>query len=478
VVCAIVSGAAGGRTASQENQSVNTPDHVTAVLAKAEAGGVRAAELAALRRRLRQLGERQAWRLPGEVLEPLADLPRLDELPEPPPAQARSVLDRVVVVKLNGGLGTGMGLWGPKSLLEVKPGASFLDVLAVQVLALRERYGARLPLILMNSAATRGPSLEALRRYGSLRVPGLPLDFLQGREPKIRADDLRPVAWPADPELEWCPPGHGDIYTALAASGMLDALLGAGLRYAFVSNSDNLGALADVRLAAWLAAEQVPFALEAVRGTPADRKGGHLARYQGRVVLRETAQVPGDDASFTDVERWRWYNTNNIWIDLRALRDLQAADPAAPALPLIVNRETVDPRDPASTPVIQLEWAMGAAIGSVPGARAVHVPRSRFAPVKTTDDLLVVRSDAYQLTGDGRLRPCFDGRGPVVTLDRAFYKLLSDFEQRFPAGPPSLRRCRRFDVEGDVTFGAGVMVVGEVRMAAARHVPDGEVLVG
>jgi UTP--glucose-1-phosphate uridylyltransferase len=457
---------------------VSTADCVAAVLAKAEAGGVHGAELAALRRRLQQLGEPQAWRLPGEVLEPLADLPRLDELPEPPPARARGVLDRVVVVKLNGGLGTSMGLSGPKSLLEVRPGTSFLDVLARQVLALRERHGARLPLVLMNSAATRGPSLDALRRHDGLRVRGLPLDFLQGREPKIRADDLRPVRWPADPELEWCPPGHGDIYTALAVSGTLDALLGAGLRYAFVSNSDNLGALADVRIAAWLAAQQVPFALEAVRGTSADRKGGHLARYQGRVVLRETAQVPEGDASFTDVERWRWYNTNNTWIDLRALRDLQAADPAAPALPLIANRETVDPRDPASTPVIQLEWAMGAAIGSVPGARAVHVPRSRFAPVKTTDDLLVVRSDAYELTGDGQMRPRFDGPGPIVTLDKAFFKLLPDFEQRFPAGPPSLRRCRRFAVDGDVTFGAGVTAVGDVRVAGPRHIRDREILSG
>ncbi len=454
------------------------PGHVAAVLAKAEAGGVRAAELAALRRRLRQLGEQQAGLLPGEALEPLADLPRLDELPGPAPGQAREVLGRLVIVKLDGGLGTSMGLSGPKSLLEVKPGASFLDVIARQVLALRERHGARLPLVLMNSAATRGPALDALRRYGGLGAPGVPLDFLQGREPTIRADDLQPVQWPAGPELEWCPPGHGDIYTALAASGTLDALLRTGLRYAFVSNSDNLGALADVRIAAWLAAGQVPFALEAVRGTSADRKGGHLARYQGRVVLRETAQVPDGDTSFTDVERWRWYNTNNIWIDLRALQDLQAADPAAPALPLIVNRETVDPRDPASTPVIQLESAMGAAIGSIPGARAIHVPRSRFAPVKTTDDLLVVRSDAYELTTDGQMRPSFDGPGPVVTLDKDFYKLLPDFEQRFPAGAPSLRRCRRFEVEGDVTFGASVMAVGDVRVTGPRHVPDGQVLGG
>jgi UTP--glucose-1-phosphate uridylyltransferase len=458
---------------------MNTFDHVAAVLAKAEAGGVHGAELAALRRRLRQLDEHEAGRLPGDVLEPLPDLPHVDELPEPPPDRARDVLGRLVVVKLNGGLGTSMGLSGPKSLLEVKPGTSFLDVLTTQVLTLRERHGgARLPLVLMNSATTRGPSLDCLRRYDGLRVPGVPPDFLQGREPKIRADDLRPVQWPADPELEWCPPGHGDIYTALAATGTLGALLDAGLRYAFVSNSDNLGALADVRIAAWLAAEQVPFALEAVRGTPADRKGGHLARYQGRVVLRETAQVPDGDTSFTDVERWRWYNTNNIWIDLRALRDLQAADQAAPALPLIVNHKTVDPRDPASTPVIQLESAMGAAIGSIPGARAIHVPRSRFAPVKTTDDLLVVRSDAYELTSDGQMRPAFDGPGPVVSLDKDFYKLLPDFEQRFPAGAPSLRRCRRFDVEGDVTFGTGVTAVGDVRVAGPRHVPDGEVLGG
>jgi UTP--glucose-1-phosphate uridylyltransferase len=455
---------------------MKTSGHAAAVLAKAEAGGVYAAELAALHRRLGQLGERQAGLLPGEELEPLGDLPRLEELPEPPPGQARDVLGQLVVVKLNGGLGTSMGLAGPKSLLEVKPGMSFLDVLATQVLALRERHGVRLPLVLMDSAVTQGPSLEALGRYDGLRVPGVPLDFLQGREPKIRADDLRPVQWPADPELEWCPPGHGDIYPALAASGTLDALLGAGLRYAFVSNSDNLGALADVRIAAWLAAEQVPFALEAVRGTPADRKGGHLARYQGRVVLRETAQVPDGDTSFTDVERWRWYNTNNIWIDLRALKGLQAADPAAPALPLIANRKTVDPRDPASTPVIQLESAMGAAIGSIPGARAVAVPRSRFAPVKTTDDLLVVRSDAYELTSDGQMKPAFDGPGPVVTLDKEFYRLLPGFEQRFPAGAPSLRRCRRFEVEGDVTFGAGVVAVGDVRIAGPRHVADGEVL--
>ena len=153
---------------------------------------------------------------------------------------------------------------------------------------------------------------------------------------------------------------------------------------------------------------------------------------------------------------------------MHALKDLQDADPAAPSLPLIVNRKTVNPRDPASTPVIQLESAMGAAIGSIPGARAMLVPRSRFAPVKTTDDLLVVRSDAYELTRDGRMSPTFDGPGPVVTLDKDFYDLLPDFERRFPDGAPSLRRCTRFEVEGDVTFGAGVVAAGDV--ASSAHV--------
>jgi len=457
---------------------VNTTGYVAAVLGKAEAGGVRGAELASLRRRLHQLGEQHSGLLPGDELEPLADPPQLDALPEPPADQARELLDQLVIVKLNGGLGTSMGLSGPKSLIEVKQDTTFLDIIATQVLALRQRHGgARLPLLLMNSGITRGPSLELLRRRG-LELPGLPLDFLQGREPKIRADDYFPVEWPPDPELEWCPPGHGDIYPALAATGTLDALLAAGLRYAFVSNSDNLGAIADVRIAAFLAAEQVPFLLEATRGTPADRKGGHLATHDGHIVLRETAQVPDGDDSFTDVERWRWYNTNNVWLDLRALKQLQAQDQAAPELPLIVNHKTVDPREPSSTPVIQLESAMGAAIGSIGGARAIAVPRTRFAPVKTTDDLLVVRSDAYELTGAGELRPAYDGVGPVVSLDKKYYKLLPDFDQRFPAGAPSLRNCRRFEVDGDVTFGAGVVATGDVRVTGPRHVADGEKLGG
>lgn len=455
------------------------PSPLDSTLAKARDAGAHPSELAALQRRLEQLAHADAGQLPGSALEPLPDLPRLEDMPEPSPAHGQEVLDRLVVVKLNGGLGTSMGLSGPKSLLEVKPARSFLDIFTTQVLALRARYAARLPLLLMNSASTQGRSLEALGRHeGVDSGAGLPLDFLQGREPKLRESDHMPVEWPSDPEMEWCPPGHGDLYTALAASGALIALLEAGIRWCFVSNSDNLGALPDPRLACWVADEGVPFTMEAVRGTAADRKGGHLALHERRTVLRESAQVPVGDDSFTDVERWRYYNTNNLWIDLEALQQLQAADPGGPALPLIVNRKTVDPADKSSTPVLQLETAMGAAIGSIDGARAVHVPRDRFAPVKTTDDLLVVRSDAYELTSDGRMQPTFDGPPPVVALDKAHFQLLPEFERRFHTGPPSLRRCTSLTVEGDVTFGADVVVEGDVRLTGPRHVDDGEVLRG
>ena len=164
-----------------------------------------------------------------------------------------------------------MGLRGPKSLIEVKPGHTFLDVIARQVLALRARHDARLPLVLLDSFSTRARTLEALP--AALAVPGIPPDFLQSREPKLRADTQAPVEWPADPALEWCPPGHGDLYVSLAASGMLDELLDEGIDWAFVSNSDNLGAEVDARIPTWGTREGVPFVMEVVRGTAGRPQG-------------------------------------------------------------------------------------------------------------------------------------------------------------------------------------------------------------
>ncbi|HEY2220907.1 UTP--glucose-1-phosphate uridylyltransferase [Actinomycetospora sp.] len=446
-------------------------DHPAVV--KLEKAGAHPMEVAAFRRRLAQLADPGVGTLPGDQLSPVAPLPRLDDLPEPDDATTRAVLDRLAVVKLNGGLGTSMGLDGPKSTLEIKPGRSFLDVIAIQTLALRRSTGARLPLLLMDSPTTRPPSLERLRAHEGLDDQPLPLDFLQGIEPKLDAATHEPAEWPADPQLEWCPPGHGDIYTALAASGIAATLLEAGVRWCFVSNADNLGARPDPRIAAWVAEHEVPFLLEVVRGTESDRKGGHLAMRDGRLVLRESAQVPDGDPSFGDLSRWHYFNTNNIWFDLEAIAALQEADPAAPELPLIVNRKTVDPTDKGSTPVLQLETAMGAAVSTIDGAGALEVPRTRFAPVKTTDDLLVARSDLWELREDGAMVPHFDGVPPVVSLDKAHFGLLRDFEARFPGGAPSLLDAQRLEVRGDVTFAGPVTVRGSVTVDGPRTLDGG-----
>ena len=414
--------------------------------------------------------------LPTAELEPASEVGSLEQLPEADPT---AVLADVVVIKLNGGLATTMGLRAPKSLVEAREGHSFLDIIVEQMRALRRRHGIRLPLVLMDSEATREQTLAVLTADASGELEP---DFMQSVVPKLDAERLEPISWPPDPALEWAPPGHGDVYGALRRSGMLQTLTEQGFRYAMISNADNLGATVDPRIAAFVATERIPFLMEVVMGTEADRKGGHIARRRedGQLVLRETAQTPPEDEeSFRDYRRWRYYNTNSLWIDLEALAQELSQHDGVLDLPLIVNDKTVDPRDKGSPAVLQLESAMGAAIGSFSGARVLCVPRTRFAPVKTTDDLLVLRSDVYSLTEDYAVEPRRDAL-PFVELDSRYYKLLDEFEGRFPAGPPSLIDADRLVVHGDITFGAGVAVKGSVELDAEEpnRIADGSVLSG
>ncbi len=418
-------------------------------------------------------------------LETVAGLPDADALPQPGDDVA-ALLDQTAVIKLNGGLGTSMGMKQAKSLLPVKDGLSFLDVIARQLLDLRRRYAdrrPRLPLVLMNSFHTRDASLAALARYEDLAAD-LPADMVQSRVPKLLDDgSLRPARGAADPELEWAPPGHGDLYTALGSSGLLTTMLERGYRYAFVSNADNLGAVLDPSILSWFAGQGAPFLMEVADRTAADRKGGHLARRAaGGLVLREIAQTADEDVdAFQDVERHRYFNTNTIWLDLRALASVSESAGFI-ELPMIVNRKTLDPSDPASPAVIQLETAMGAAIDAFDGALALRVPRTRFLPVKTTDDLLVLRSDAFILDDRWRvaLAPERVGVAPLAELDKRYFKLIGDFEARFPDGPPSLVGCDSLTVRGDVRFGRGVVVRGKVTVDQAGEeqlvVADGTVL--
>jgi UTP--glucose-1-phosphate uridylyltransferase len=336
----------------------------------------------------------------------------------------------------------------------------------------------------MNSFRTRDDSLAALAAFPELDV-GVPLDFLQNKVPKVLAGDFSPASYPRAPEHEWCPPGHGDIYTALITSGILPALLARGLEYAFVSNSDNLGAVLDLPILGWFASEELPFLMEVCDRTEADKKGGHLAmRAPDRFVLREVAQCPESEvASFQDVRRYRYFNTNTLWVNLPRLAQTLEAQNGFVPLPLICNVKTLDPTDDSSPRVFQLETAMGAAISVFERARALRVPRERFLPVKTTNDLLGIRSDAYRTTADHRIAPA-EGRHVgdlVVDLDPRWFRRVDQLEERFPFGPPSLARCRRFVVRGDVRFGRSVVCrSGEISVVHGGSdrlsIPDGEVL--
>ena len=436
----------------------------TAFEKKMASAGMGEAVIRAVRRNYEALMRQESGMIPETSISPADGLASLESLSAQAGAADTALLSRTVVIKLNGGLGTGMGLQGPKSLLAVRDGVNFLDLMVRQIIDLRKRSGTAVRLLLMNSFSTSRETLAHLDHY---RADGLAdageVELMQNQIPKIDARTMEPVDWPADPELEWCPPGHGDLYPALVGSGWLDRLLAEGVRYAFVSNSDNLGAILDPVILRHFAESGSPFLMEVTRRTAADRKGGHLAvrKGDGRLLLREVAQCPEEDLeAFQDITRHRYFNTNSLWIRLNLLKEQLEANAGALPLPMIRNSKTVDPRDKKSTPVVQLETAMGAAIECFQGAAAIEVPRSRFAPVKTTSDLLALRSDAYEVLGNGQVLLASSRKGvpPVITLSDE-YKLVDQIEA---LGIPSLIDCTSLTVKGPIHFEPGVIIKGDV----------------
>ncbi len=443
---------------------------------KMRAAGVNETAIAIFTHYYRELESGSTGRIPEATIAPLDEPDQWTDAPPTPDDVA--AFAQTAFLKLNGGLGTSMGLSKAKTLLPVRDGLTFLDLIACQVLAARELYGVRLPLVLLDSFNTHDDTLAALAPY-DLEVEGLPLDMVQSQEPKLLASDLTPVSWPANPALEWCPPGHGDLYPTLLASGMLDALIERGFRYASVSNSDNLGCAPSPSLAGWFARTGAPYAAEVTFRTPMDVKGGHLARRRvdGRLILRETAQTaPEEMRFFTDPAVHPYAHTNNLWFDLVALKRVLTERGGVLGLTLIKNPKTVDPKDPTSPQVIQIESAMGAAVGVFEGATAVAVPRSRFLPVKTTNELALLRSDVYELGADYIPRTTVAPL-PVVSLSST-YKKINEFEARLPH-PLGLRDAGELSVEGDWSFGRDVRVEGDVTLGReGGSVADGTVLSG
>ncbi|KFI81146.1 UTP--glucose-1-phosphate uridylyltransferase [Bifidobacterium psychraerophilum DSM 22366] len=413
----------------------------------------------------------------------LHDIPSVREVHEQiDPDKALEAFSKTAFLKLNGGLGTSMGLEGAKSLLPVRRHKArqmrFLDIILGQVITARKRLDVQLPLIFMNSFRTSEDTKRVLSKTKAFEQHDIPVEIIQHVEPKILADSGEPVDFPDDRELEWCPPGHGDVFSTIHESGLLDTLLEHGIEYLFISNSDNLGARPSRTLAGHFAESGSSFMVEVSKRTNADRKGGHIVvdKESGRLLLREMSQVRSEDKrAATNIKKHPFFNTNSIWVRVDALKQkLDEYDGVLP-LPVICNEKTVDPSNGETAKVIQLETAMGAAISLFDDASCIEVDRMRFLPVKTTDDLFIMRSDRFHLTDSYEME---DGNYmfPNVELDEHYYKNIGDFNERFPYSVPSLAAANSVTIHGDWTFGQNVSMFADAVLEDLGHpsyVPNG-----
>lgn len=464
-------------------ESKNKSKEREAVIAKMEkelGNAVTPAAIMAFMKQYDMLVDGETGMIPESDITPAADLTSLSQLPEVDDAKIAPIIEQTVILKLNGGLGTGMGLDKAKSLLEVMEGKNFLDFTAEQLKKQREKYKTdKLGFLLMNSFSTSDDTNQALSKYADLGEWDK-ISMLQNKVPKVLVEGFGPSTYEKNPSDEWCPPGHGDLYAALLGSGKLDELMADGKEYVFVSNSDNLGATLDLKLLQYFAGEEAGFMMEVCQRTEADKKGGHLAKKGEGLILRESAQCPEEDEkAFQDIGKHQFFNTNNLWFKLSDVAKVMSAAGGVMDLPMIRNAKTVDPKDDSTAKVYQLETAMGAAIANFGSrARAVIVDRTRFAPVKKCDDLLNLRSDAYEVTPDSRLQLVESRLGvpPTVNLGDT-YKKIKEFEQLTANGAPSMKECTKLTLlpkktKKIITLEAGVVFKGEVTIEVTDDGPD------
>ena len=283
-----------------------------------------------------------------------------------------------------------------------RTGCTFLDIIAARCSRCARASARALPLVLMNSFRTRDDTLAALERYPELQSD-VPLDFLQGK--RAQAPRRRPRAG----ELARRPEPRVGAARARRrlhrARHLRDARArcsSAATSYAFISNSDNLGAVLEPRILGLVRDARScrsPWrSCERTRVGSQGRPHRAARRAAGSCCARARRRADEDQDAFQDIERHRYFNTNNLWINLRRAEATCSAERGGVlGLPMIVNRKTVDPSDSSSPAVFQLETAMGAAIDVFDGAAALRVAATRFAPGE--DDQRPARAAL------GRLRP-------------------------------------------------------------------------
>jgi len=445
---------------------------------KMERRGIGSAAVKQFLDMLRQVADGQSGYVPldrvsapdaHQLLDAQSELRNVPELEK----RGKELLSKVAVIKLNGGRSTTMGTRVPKGILEAKDGRSYLQIIIGQVAAIRHRWRVDVPLVLMNSFFTHGPTMETVNHHD---IPVL--TFIQRQVPRLLEDSLAPLE--TDTDEDWVPPGHGDVYQSLRATGLLRLLRERGCRWAFISNLDNLAACLEPWIIGLLERDNIEFLLEVTHRTAADRKGGTLVSRGGGLDLLEIGQVsPQERNAFMDIDRFPVFNTNNVWVDLDSLdRVLQEG---SLNLPIIQNRKEIGEKK-----VIQIETAMGAAIGSFPFARGLKVGRDRFFPTKKVSDLFVLQSDVCILDSMDRLqrnpaRPASMPFVPRVYFGADFvdspHKLGDRFED--PASV-SLVLASALEVTGPAYFERDIRIEGDVRIAAPAdkgcRIPRGSVL--
>jgi UTP--glucose-1-phosphate uridylyltransferase len=206
-------------------------------------------------------------------------------------SESVDLLKKMAVVKLNGGLGTSMGCVGPKSVIEVRDGMSFLDLSVRQIEYLNRTYNVNVPFVLMNSFNTDVDTANIIKKYEGHSIDIM--TFNQSRFPRVIKDSLLPAPKSYDSQgSDWYPPGHGDVFESLYNSGILDKLIDRGVEVIFLSNADNLGAVVDMNILQHMFESKAEYIMEMTDKTKADVKGGTIIDYEGQPRLLEIAQVP------------------------------------------------------------------------------------------------------------------------------------------------------------------------------------------
>ena len=371
-------------------------------------------------------------------------------LPVPDKESLEDYLARLTVCKLNGGLGTSMNCQGPKSAIIVRGKKTFLDLIIEQMIELNNRFQSDVPLMLMNSFRTHSITERTIGlSLGATKI----ISFCQNWYPRLLDDDsgfLDPLKFNLD---AWYPPGHGDLYSCLLDKGYIDDLLKEGREYLFISNSDNLGATVDLKILNFIINNEIPFLMEVTSKTEVDTKGGVLCQNKKQIKLLEIADVPPEHIpEFCGMDKFNFFNTNNIWINLVQIKKLN---------------------------ILQLETAVGSAFNSIPRAVGMNVPRSRFLPVKKTSDLLLVQSGLYKLER-GTLKRDLESKTislPKINLRDPFDDL-KEYQKRIPVSP-DIASLDTLVLEGQVYFKGEVTLKGNVRLISKKKsikVPKGAVL--